>query len=347
MMYGGALNIAMTSYSLPPFDSIGAGVQNHYLANEYVKHGHDVTMFSPHSSPPADALYKHIGISLTGNLRTVKWALALSKVDFSSFNYLHCTGDDHYVKTLSKTCHLRQYHGNSLSELRHSRTLFSKFRNLMFYITELGTGLRADVLTCVSSRAAAALSNRTVIVPCGVDLGIFSPGGRKTVNPSVLFVGVLESRKRGDLLVEAFSSSVLRIFPDAVLNVVRETKPVEYRNVFVHGFVDQSSLVDLYRSSWVFCLPSSYEGFGVPYIEAMGCGTTVLATPNDGSMDVLDYGKYGVLSPPKSLGEKLIALLADQSRLRSFEKAGLARSREYTWESVVSKYVSLVDDYHS
>jgi phosphatidylinositol alpha-mannosyltransferase len=341
------MKIAVTSFSLPPFDSIGAGVQNHYLANHFVKYGHDVTMFSPHASTPCDALYKHIRIPLSGNLRTLKWALVLAKVDFSDYEYIHCTGSDHYVKTTNQTCHLRQYHGNSLSEFKHSRTPSSKLRNLLLYTNELATGLRADVLTCVSARAASVLPRRTVVVPCGLDLGVFTPGGFKSKHPSILFVGILESRKRGDLLVDAFTSSVTKKFPDAVLNIVRESKLVNHHNVRVHGFVDQALLIDLYRSSWVFCLPSSYEGFGVPYIEAMGCGTAVVATPNDGSLDVLDDGNYGVVASPQSLGEELTALLGDQGRLRSLERAGVMRSSEYNWGNVLSRYFALVNEYHS
>lgn len=340
------MKIGLTSFSLPPFDSIGAGVQNHYLANQLVKSGHEVTVFSPHANAPFDALYNHVEILLTGNLRTLKWAIGLSKIDFSKFDYLHCTGDDYFIKSTSKTCHLRQYHGNSLSEFRHSRTVPSKLRNILLYVSELATGLRADILTCVSARAGKALPARTVIVPCGVDLSTFTPGGRKSPQPSILFVGILESRKRGDLLVNSFIETVKDKVPTSVLNIVRETTQVSHKDVNVHGFVEQGRLIDLYRSSWVFCLPSSYEGFGVPYIEAMGCGTAVVATANDGSLDVLDNGKYGLISSPINLGDDLASLIADSSRLRSFETLGLDRSKEYAWSTVVSKYLSLVNEYH-
>ena len=340
------MNIALTSFSLPPFDSIGAGVQNHYLANQLVKVGHEVTVYSPYHNAPNDALYKHVEVRLSGRLRTLKWSIALSKIDFSSYDYLHCTGDDHYVKTTSSTCHLRQYHGNSLSEFRFARTGPAKFRNILLYTTELATGLRADILTCVSTRAGKALPARTVIVPCGVDLSTFTPGGCKSPQPSILFVGILESRKRGDLLVNSFIETVKDKVPTSVLNIVRETTQVSHKDVNVHGFVEQGRLIDLYRSSWVFCLPSSYEGFGVPYIEAMGCGTAVVATANDGSLDVLDNGKYGLISSPVNLGDDLVSLIADSSRLRSLETLGLDRSKEYTWSTVVSKYLSLVNDYH-
>lgn len=340
------MNIAITTYSLPPYDSIGAGVQNHYLANEFVRRGHRVTVFSPHVSPPADALYEHVAVTVVGRLKTLKWSVALSKVDFSTFDYLHCTGDDHFVKTAVSTCHLRQYHGCSFGEFRHARTSSAKLRNLLLYATELGSGIRADVLTCVSARSARALPKRTSIVPCGVDLTSFTPGGVKSENPTILFVGTLESRKRGDLLVAEFSSNIIKRFPNAVLNIVRETNPVKHKNVFVHGFVNLQSLIDLYRSSWAFCLPSTYEGFGVPYIEAMSCGTAVVATPNDGSIEVLDNGKFGLLCTTNNLGDSISSLLADKNRLRSLEAAGLARSKDYGWSNIISKYLCLVNRYH-
>jgi phosphatidylinositol alpha-mannosyltransferase len=340
------MNIALTSYSLPPMDAIGAGVQNHYLANEFVKAGHVVSVYSPHRRAPEDALYKHVEVSLSGNLRTLKWAIALSKIDFSEYQYLHCTGDDHFIKTKTSTCHLRQFHGNSLSEFRYARTPPAAFRNILLYATELVSGLRADIVTCVSSRASKSLHKRTVIIPCGVDLNTFSPGGSKSPHPSILFVGTLNSRKRGDLLVHSFVTTVKEKVPTSTLNIVRETKSVPHESVYVHGFVDQNKLVDLYRSSWVFCLPSSYEGFGVPYIEAMGCGTAVMATANAGSLEVLANGKFGVISSPATLGNDIACLISDNNRLRSLESLGLDRSKEYEWSNVVSRYVRLVNEYH-
>ncbi len=340
------MKIALTSSSLPPYDSIGAGVQNHYLANEFVRAGHEVTVFSPHNRAPHDALYKHCEIRLSGKLRTVKWAIELSKIDYSQFDYLHCTGDDHFVRTEKGTCHLRQYHGNSLGEFRYARTALAKLRNVLLYTTELASGARADLLTCVSSRAAKVLSSRTVIIPCGVDLNTFTRGGIKSKDPSILFVGILDSRKRGDLLVSTFVDQVKSTFPSAVLNIVREEKKTKHKDVFVHGFVDQDYLVDLYRSSWIFCLPSSYEGFGVPYIEAMACGTAVVATPNDGSLEVLGDGKYGVLSNTVTLGDDIISLLRNPGKLRKLETNGIERSKDYVWSNVVSKYIELVKQYH-
>ena len=67
--------------------------------------------------------------------------------------------------------------------------------------------------------------------------------------------------------------------------------------------VDDAELASLYRRAWAYVTPSTYEGFGLPYLEAMACGTPVVATPNPGSVEILDHGKYGVLAADEEFGE--------------------------------------------
>ena len=66
-------------------------------------------------------------------------------------------------------------------------------------------------------------------------------------------------------------------------------------------------LIELYQQAWLFCLPSSYEGFGVPYIEAMSCGTPVVATPNAGAREVLEEMAGGTL--PEAIAVCVLLLL--------------------------------------
>jgi glycosyltransferase involved in cell wall biosynthesis len=109
-------------------------------------------------------------------------------------------------------------------------------------------------------------------------------------------------------------------------------------SVDVLGRLTDVELADRYRRAWVFCLPSTYEGFGVPYIEAMASGLPVVATPNVGAREVLGDGRYGDLVDDAGLGPALVALLDDATRRAELEAAGLERSRDYDWPSVVSSY---------
>jgi phosphatidylinositol alpha-mannosyltransferase len=153
-------------------------------------------------------------------------------------------------------------------------------------------------------------------------------------------VGSLKGRKRGNLLVELFQKEVLPELPHAVLWAVCDDQ-VEGAGIEWFGRVSTRLLCELYRKAWVFCLPSSYEGFGVPYIEAMASGTAVVATPNRGAVEVLQNGTCGIITGEDRLGRKLLQVLRD-SRLRSFlERTGLERAQSFGWDIVCKAYESL------
>jgi glycosyltransferase involved in cell wall biosynthesis len=111
--------------------------------------------------------------------------------------------------------------------------------------------------------------------------------------------------------------------------------------VTVFGTIGVEKLAELYRRAWVFCLPSSYEGFGVPYIEAMASGTPVVATPNVGAREVLEEGKYGVLTEPEKIGETIVDLLRDEVQRNEMSRSGLQRSRQYGWDTIIAQYERL------
>lgn len=68
------------------------------------------------------------------------------------------------------------------------------------------------------------------------------------------------------------------------------------------GFVPDEELADHYRLADVFAMPSTGEGFGIVFLEAMACGTPVLAGDRDGSADALDSGRLGRLIDPTDVG---------------------------------------------
>jgi phosphatidyl-myo-inositol dimannoside synthase len=81
------------------------------------------------------------------------------------------------------------------------------------------------------------------------------------------------------------------------------------------GFVPDEELADHYRLADVFAMPSTGEGFGIVFLESMGCGTPVLGGNQDGSVDALDRGRLGKLVDPgslESIGAGLIDLLQQQ-----------------------------------
>lgn len=88
-------------------------------------------------------------------------------------------------------------------------------------------------------------------------------------------------------------------------------------NIVLAGFISDEDLPDYYRAADVFAMPSTSEGFGVVFLESMGCGTPVLAGNADGSVDAVDHGKLGAMVNPLDVGQIARGLV------RLLEKRGL------------------------
>jgi glycosyltransferase involved in cell wall biosynthesis len=236
--------------------------------------------------------------------------------------------------------HVRTLHGSCFSEAIHIHGARERIVMLALGCTEVAGSLVADRTVAVSKNTRHWYPWVRKVIPNGVDRQLFRPG-EKSATPAVLFVGTYEQRKRGRLLVEAFTRQVLPRVPDAKLWMVCSDAPTSTPGVEVLGRITDEELASRYRAAWVFCLPSSYEGFGVPYIEAMASGTAVVATPNAGAKEVLASGQFGVLTRPSSLGTALAELLLDGRRRDRLAATGLARSAEYDWDTICEQYENL------
>jgi glycosyltransferase involved in cell wall biosynthesis len=109
----------------------------------------------------------------------------------------------------------------------------------------------------------------------------------------------------------------------------------------VLGRLTDAELVERYQRAWIFCLPSSYEGFGVPYIEALAAGCPVVATPNPGAREVLGDGAFGRIVEPAQLGIALVELLQNADARAELQEAGRVRAERYDWTEVVAAYESV------
>ncbi|NBV85052.1 MAG: glycosyltransferase [Verrucomicrobia bacterium] len=192
----------------------------------------------------------------------------------------------------------------------------------------------------VSDNTRGYVPRVRAVIPNGVDLNQFYPSEQKSERPTVLFVGTMRGRKRGQYLVRTFQERVLPVLPKASLWAVCE-EPVKGEGVHWFGKIPTEVLSELYRRAWVFCLPSSYEGFGVPYIEAMASGTAVIATPNRGAVEVLRHGTCGLVVPLHRLGSALLQVLRNPALRRYLETAGLRCSKAYGWDEVCARYEML------
>lgn len=166
----------------------------------------------------------------------------------------------------------------------------------------------------------------------------------KPAEPVVLFVGRRDPYKNLPALVRAFAR-VRREVPAARLVVVgppdarypeagaaaREVRlggAIEWR-----GYVDGPGLVRAYREAAVFALPSRYEGFGLPVLEAMACGTPVVCGNGSSLPEV--SGDAAALVPPDDEGEiaaAIVRVLTDPAHAAALRERGLRRAAQFSWE---------------
>ena len=335
------MNIAMTSLYLPSGSKIGVGYQVHMLANALVGRGHAVTVFSPCEASP-DSRYAVEVVPPGWHLRTFGFAWDLRGYDFTQFDVLNAHGDDWFLWGKSRPRHVHTYHGSCFAEMLHTGSLAGKARMGALALCEYGSTYLADALVTVSANTRRYIPQVKKVIPCGVDLTAFSPGRDedKADTPTLLFVGTLHGRKRGAMLLDVFKREVRPRVPNAELWMVCQDAP-EGDGVRCFGRVSEETLTDLYRRAWAFCLPSSYEGFGVPYIEAMASGTPVVATPNDGAREVTREGKDGLLAADTKLGDALIQILTDPDLRSRFRAAGLLRAQDFGWDRVCEQYEAI------
>jgi glycosyltransferase involved in cell wall biosynthesis len=156
----------------------------------------------------------------------------------------------------------------------------------------------------------------------------FEPDGPAAEGDYALAVGTVEPRKNLPRVVLAAERAGIEL---------RAIGPRGWGDVGVetHGFVDDQRLAGLYRGAQCLVYPSLYEGFGLPVLEAMACGTPVV-TSNSGALAEL-AGSAAVLVDPLDVAS--IAAGIDEARRRRDElrAAGLDRARAFTWDETARR----------
>jgi glycosyltransferase involved in cell wall biosynthesis len=172
--------------------------------------------------------------------------------------------------------------------------------------------------------------------------------------PFILSVGTLQPRKNYGRLIEALAL-IASDMPQHL--VITGGKGWMYETIFeqvkrsglegrVHfpGFVDDADLPALYSAADLFAYVSLYEGFGLPLLEAMACGTPVIGSNTSSLPEVID--DVGIQVDPRETGDIARALqqMLDQPELRVRSiGAGLVRTKLFTWEKAAQELLAIYD----
>ena len=175
-------------------------------------------------------------------------------------------------------------------------------------------------------------------------------------NPYLLSLCTLEPRKNLDLLIRAFSDFI-HAHPRADLNLVlvgtngwkndeifqavQNNSQIKDR-IFFAGYVPDEELAPIYSGALAFVYPSLYEGFGLPPLEAMQCGTPVITSNSSSLPEVV--GDAGLLINPTrqdELSDAIWRLVSDKQLQTKLSQRSIARASQFSWEKSVNQTIEV------
>lgn len=202
----------------------------------------------------------------------------------------------------------------------------------------------------VKQTIEARLGVRNVIVTSeGVDGIFFNPNARQDrydlPESYILFLGSLEPRKNLPGLLSAwnqisddFTNTWLIIAGDTD-RVFQDVKfPSPGKRVHFLGYIPEVQLPGLYAGASFFVLPSIEEGFGLPALEAMSCGTPVITSKAGALPEIV--GDAALLVNPlrvDEIGEAMRSLLSSKRLQSDLKQKGLEQVRGFTWDRTAER----------
>jgi glycosyltransferase involved in cell wall biosynthesis len=169
------------------------------------------------------------------------------------------------------------------------------------------------------------------------------------VDKFILFVGTLEPRKNIPNLIKAFA----KLNSTEYKLVITGKKGWKYKSIFntaeslkitdktvFTGYVPEDDLPALYSAADLFVYPSLYEGFGIPPLEAMACGTPVITSNRSSLPEVA--GNAALLVDPEDtdeLAEAMMKVIGDSCLRDVMTKRGFEQAKKFSWDQCVRKTI--------
>jgi starch synthase len=386
MAYRSRVRIGLLTREYPPDVYGGAGVHVEYLApalRELVDV--DVHCFGEpreapdtyaHQPPPslreANPALQTLGADLS-------MVAALGGVDLAHSHTWYANMAGHLAKVLHGIPHVVTAHSLEPRRPWKAEQLGGGYRLSSWVertayeaadaVIAVSAGMRRDVLECYPALDAA----RVHVVHNGIDTAFYQPdpardavraAGIDPDRPSVVFVGRITRQKGLSHLIAAAhhidrdAQIVLCAGAPDTPEIAAETEAAVAELsgarsgvVWVRGMLPTTAVRQILSAATVFVCPSVYEPLGIVNLEAMACGTAVVASDVGGIPEVVADGETGLLAHfdehgvdafRADLAEAVNALLADPDRAAAMGEAGRARAeREFSWQQAAVRTVEI------
>ena len=230
-------------------------------------------------------------------------------------------------------------------------------------VVAVSAGMRDDVLAAYP----AVSPDRVRVIRNGIDTAEYAPDPATGVldaygvdpdRPSVIFVGRITRQKGVPVLLRAAAALdpaaqlvLCAGQPDTpelaaeVEALVADLRAARSGVIWIPEMLPKRAVIQLLSHATVFACPSLYEPLGIVNLEAMACGTAVVASAVGGIPEVVSDGVTGLLVPPDdpgALAGALGALIADPARAAALGRAGRARAvAEFGWPAVATQTAAL------
>jgi glycosyltransferase involved in cell wall biosynthesis len=230
---------------------------------------------------------------------------------------------------------------HDLSFEREPATMNAKDRLVFRRVVPRAARGAARVLT-VSERTRADLvelygvpKDRVVVTPNGVDPA-FTPTGRPSIGSYALSVGAVQPRKNQLLALDAAIAAHLPLVVAGPVKDESVAAQLTAGGADLRGYVEQDELVELYRGAACLVQSSRYEGFGLPVLEAMACGTPVVALDEPALREVA--GDAAIFTDEDGLADGIRRALAEREQLAA---VGIERARRFSWRTTAERTLAV------
>jgi starch synthase len=372
------LSVALLTREYPPEVYGGAGVHVEYLARELASLV-DLTVHCQGADRPGAVAHRPWALLAGANsaLQTVSTDLsmtsAVAAADLVHSHTWYANLAGHLASVLYGIPHVVTAH--SLEPLRPWKAeqlgggyaLSSWCERVSIEsaaaVIAVSRGMRSDILASYP----AVAPDRVRVIRNGIDTRQYSPDPGVSVlehygidpgRPSAVFVGRVTRQKGLPVLLRAAQ----RLDPAAqlvlcagqadtpeleseVTELVRHLQATRSGVVWVPGMLAKPEVIQILTHATVFVCPSLYEPLGIVNLEAMACGTAVVASQVGGIPEVVADGQTGLLVPPDdpaALADAINILVRDPARATAMGQVGRERAAaEFSWATIAAQTAEL------